>query len=62
MNPLRWLARNWGQMLCFGVGGWLVAISTEQLRGDMYGFIAAGAVFMFTGLGLRALAIWRERR
>lgn len=57
-----WLYRRWGQMFCFGVGGFLTATATTRFTDlAILGYAVAGAVFLFTGLGLKALSIWRER-
>lgn len=69
-----WLGRRWGQVLCFGAGTWLVvsrvninaaallAVDTGAgltIDQDYYGHI--GQALWFLGLGLRAIAIYRER-
>ena len=57
-----WLWCRWGQIVCFGSGG-LIALGATQRYTDLaiIGWALTGGVLLFTGLGLRALLIWRDK-
>jgi hypothetical protein len=54
MNTIK---RRWGQWACFGFG--FMALAGGSDNGSIE-TTAAGCVLMATGLGLRAIAVWRE--
>lgn len=60
---LAWLRPRWGQMLCFW-GAALMLIAPTPDADDARTYLpraVAGGVLLFGGIGLKALAIWREK-
>jgi len=58
MKALDVLRRRWGQWLCFAAGAWMLGDAAEH---GYHAEAISGSAFMLTGLGLRAIAVWRER-
>lgn len=52
--------RRWGQWLAFAMGGgFAMSLAYDNISNDLAAAIACAACFG-CGLGLRALALWRE--
>ena len=57
-EPSFWrkVSYRWGQALSFTAGGVFTAAGTTE----NHDYLVAGIAFLATGLGLRAIAVWRE--
>ncbi len=60
-NAAMWLYRRWGQIACFSVGMLLMfdAASSGSVDPPL-GWSIAGGFCLFTGVGLKAVAVWKE--
>jgi hypothetical protein len=61
LNPFRW---PWGQIICFTLGGLVllyaaVAMALPYTEGQRNVWI--GAILLATGLGFRAIAVWKQK-
>lgn len=60
-SMLAWLYRRCGQMFCFGAGGALAFFAAGDYAERPAVMAASGGVLLFTGLGLKALSIWKAQ-
>lgn len=62
MNALRWVYRRIGQMTCFAIAPFaMMAGASDYSDGSSIAGAIAGSAFLFAGVALRAINIWKER-